>query len=171
VSARAAATLAAIAVGGLASAAPASPRTEAPACGARVHQEPNTQLGALSGSRWVAGSPRTSRLVGILFAGEVVNGRLAVYAGGVNPGTRANEKILWIVPRRKRAGPSLAISGRKEGSTAITYRRRFAVTGSAQVPGYNYPSILDLPVPGCWKLTLRTGKVAATVGVLAQPAH
>ena len=119
----------------------------------------------------MAGSPRTSGLIGVLFGGEVVNGRLAVYAGGVNPGTRGNEKILWIVSRRKHAGSRLAISGRKDGSTAVTYRRRFGVTGSAQVPGPNYPSILDLPVPGCWKLTLRTGKVSATVSVLAQPAH
>ena len=165
-------TLAAIAVGGLASAAPAaSSHVQASTCGARVHREPNRQLGTLSGSRWVAGSPRTSGLVGILFGGEVVNGRLAVYAGGVNPGTRANEKILWILPPRKRVGPRLAISGRKDGSTAVTYRRRLAATGSAQVPGYNYPSILDLPVPGCWKLTLRTAKISATVSVLAQAAH
>ena len=100
-----------------------------------------------------------------------MNGRLAVYAGGVNPGTRANEKILWIVSRRKRVGPRLVISGRKDGSTAVTYRRRLAEAGSAQVPGHNYPSILDLPVPGCWKLTLRTAKISATVSVLAQAAH
>jgi hypothetical protein len=119
----------------------------------------------------VAGSPRASGLIGVLFGGEVVNGRLAVYAGGVNPGTRAHEKILWILPGRKHVGPRLVISGRKDGSNAVTYRRRLAATGSAQVPGYNYPSILDLPVPGCWKLTLRTGKVTATVSVLAQAAH
>ena len=169
---RAAATLGAIVATALASAAPAtSSHTQASTCGARVHQEPNRQLGTLSGGRWVAGSPRMSGLVGALFGGEAVNGRLAVYAGGVNPGTRANEKILWIVSRRKRAGSRLAISGRKDGSTAVTYRRRLPEAGSAQVPGYNYPSILDLPVPGCWKLTLRTGKVVATVSVLAQAAH
>ena len=169
---RIAAALAAVVVCALASAAPAtSSHAQTSTCGARVHKEPNRQLGTLTGSRWVAGSPRTSGLVGVLFGGEVVNGRLAVYAGGVNPGTRANEKILWLLPKRKRVGPRLVISGRKDGSTAVTYRRRFAETGSAQVPGYNYPSILDLPVPGCWKLTLRTGKVSATVSVLAQPAH
>lgn len=170
-SVRAGATLAATFLS-LTLAAPAVSRsTEAAACGARVHRERNPILGTLNPSRWVAGSPRTSGLVGVLFGGEVVNGRLAVYAGGVNPGTRANEKILWILPKRKRVGPRLVISGRKDGSTAVTYRRRLAVTGSAQVPGYNYPSILDLPVPGCWKLTLRTAKISATVSVLAQAAH
>jgi hypothetical protein len=169
---RAAAALAAVVVSALASSSPAtSSHVQASACGARVHQEPNRQLGTLGKSRWVAGSPRTSGLIGILFGGEVVNGRFAVYAGGMNPGTRANEKILWVLPARKRVGPRLVISGRKDGSTAVTWRRRLAATGSAQVPGYNYPSILDLPVPGCWKLTLRTAKISATVSVLAQAAH
>jgi hypothetical protein len=172
VSARAAATLAAIVVCGLASSAPAaSSRAGSSACGGRVHREPNRQLGTLSGGRWVAGSPRTSGLVGYLFGGEVVNGRFAVYTGGLNPGTRASEKILWIVPRRKHVGALLAISGRKDGSTTVTYRRRLGEVSSAQTPGHLYPSILDLPVPGCWKLTLRTAKISATVGVLAQVAH
>jgi hypothetical protein len=172
VSARAAAILAAIAVGGLASAAPAvSESTEAAACGARVHEEANPALGTLSGGRWVAGSPRRSRLVGYLFGGEVVDGRFAVYTGGLNPGTRTSEKILWIVPKRKRVGPRLVISGRKDGSATVTYRRRLGEASSAQTPGHLYPSILDLPVPGCWKLTLRTGKVSATLSVLAQVAH
>ena len=136
-----------------------------------MHHEANPLLGTLSGGKWVAGSPRTSRLVGYLFGGEVVDGRFAVYTGGLNPGTRTNEKILWIVSKRKRVGPRLAISGRKDGSTTVTYRRRLAEAGSVDPPGYQYPSILDLPVPGCWKLTLRTGKVSATVSVLAQVAH
>src|SRR4051794_8152934 len=122
--ARAGATLAAVVVSALASAAPASSHKQASTCGARVHREPSSLLGTLSGGRWVAGSPRTSGLVGYLFGGEVVNGRLAVYTGGLNPGTRTNEKILWIVSRRKRVGPRLVISGRKGSSTTVTYRRR-----------------------------------------------
>jgi hypothetical protein len=167
---RAAATLAAIVVSALASAAPAtSSHAQASPCGARVHEEPNPILGTLSGGRWVAGSPRTSGLVGYLFGGEVLDGRFAVYAGGTNPGTRTNEKILWVVPRRKRVGPRLAISGRRDGSTTVTYRRRLAEAGGA--PHHIFPSILDLPVPGCWKLTLRTAKISATLTVLAQAAH
>ena len=168
---RATVTLAAVVVCGLAAAPAVSSHAQTSPCGARVRQGPNPLLGTLGKSRWVAGSPRTSGLIGVLFGGEVVNGRLAVYAGGVNPGTRANEKILWVLPPRKRVGPRLVVSGRKDGSTAVTYRRRLAATGSAQVPGYNYPSILDLPVPGCWKLTLRTAKISATVSVLAQVSH
>ena len=155
----------------LASSATSSRRTAASTCGARVHEEPNPILGTLSGGRWVAGSPRRSGLVGYLFGGEVVDGRFAVYAGGLNPGTRSSEKILWILPQRKRVGLRLAISGRKDGSTTVTYRRRLREASSAQTPGHLYPSILDLPVPGCWKLTLRTGKISATVSVLAQAAH
>jgi hypothetical protein len=109
--------------------------------------------------------------VGVLFGGEVVDGRFSVYAGGFNPGRRTDEKILWIVPLRKRVGPKLAISGRRDGSTTITYRRRLAEASSEQTPQHLFPSILDLPVPGCWKLTLRTAKLTATVSVLAQVAH
>ena len=169
----AAAGLAAVVAAAVASAAPGATSGKAGAvpCGARVHQEPNPLLGTLSGGRWVAGSPRTSGLVGYLFGGEVVNGRFAVYTGGLNPGTRTSEKILWIVPKRKRVGPRLVITGRKDGSTTVTYRRRLAEAGSVQPPGHQYPSTLDLPVPGCWKLTLRTAKISATVTVLAQVAH
>jgi hypothetical protein len=173
VNARGTAALAAIVASGLASAAPAtsSPKAEAATCGARVHQEQNPILGTLSGGQWVAGSPRKAGVIGYLFGGEVVDGRFAVYTGGLNPGTRTSEKILWIVPRRIRVGPRLAISGRHDGSTAVTYRRRLAEARSEQTPHHLFPSTLDLPVPGCWKLTLRTGKVSATVSVLAQVAH
>ena len=172
-SARGALAVAGVVACGLVLASPAaSSRTAAAStCGARVHQEPNPLLGTLSGGRWVAGSPRKSGLVGYLFGGEVVDGRFAVYTGGLNPGTRTSEKILWIVPRRKRVGPRLAISGRKDGSTTVTYRRRLAEASSEQTPHHLFPSTLDLPVPGCWKLTLRTAKISATVSVLAQVAH
>jgi hypothetical protein len=173
VSARGALAVVGVVACGLILAAPASSSRTAvsAACGARVHEEPNPSLGTLSGGRWVAGSPRKSGLVGYLFGGEVVDGRFAVYTGGVNPGTRSNEKIVWILPQRKRVGLRLVISGRKDGSTTVTYRRRLGEASSEQTPGHLYPSILDLPVPGCWKLTLRTGKVTATVRVLAQVAH
>jgi hypothetical protein len=170
--ARGPAVLAAVAFCAALAAPGASSRSaRAAACGARVHQEPNPVLGTLSGGPWIAGSPRTSGLVGYLFGGEVVDGRVAVYTGGLNPGTRTSEKILWIVPRRKRVGPRLAISGRKDGSTAVTYRRRLAEASTDQTPHHLFPSVLDLPVPGCWKLTLRTAKISATVSVLAQAAH
>ena len=119
----------------------------------------------------MAGRPRKAGLVGFLFGGEVVDGRFAVYTGGLDPGTRTSEKILWIVPRRKRVGLRLAISGRRDGSTTVTYRRRVAEASSTQTPQHLFPSTLDLPVPGCWKLTLRTARVSATVSVLAQVAH
>ena len=172
-SARAAAGLAVVVAAAVASAAPGatSGKAEAAPCGARVHQEPNPLLGTLSGGRWVAGSPRKSGLVGFLFGGEVVDGRFAVYTGGLDPGTRSSEKILWVVPLRKRVGPRLVISGRKDGSTTVTYRRRLSEASSEQTPQHLFPSILDLPVPGCWKLTLRTAKITATVSVLAQVAH
>jgi hypothetical protein len=144
-------------------------RHVATACpAARVHTEPNARLGTLSPGRWVAPIPARAGLIGYLFGGEVVGGRFAVYAGGRNPRTNSSEKVLWIVRRGARIGAELAVVGRRLGSTVVRYRRHFSQASSDQTPGYLFPSILDLPQPGCWSLTLRSGRVAAKVVVLAQ---
>jgi hypothetical protein len=145
-------------------------RASSGACpAARVHTEANARLGTLSGGRWVAPVPVRAGVIGYLFGGEVVDGRFAVYAGGVNPQTNTSEKILWTVRVGKPIGPALAVTGRMFGSSEIRYRRRLWQAVSAQTPGYLFPSTLDLPQPGCWSLTLRSGRVFARVVVLARP--
>ena len=134
----------------------------------RVHHEPIPFVRGLTGSSWIAGTPARMRLFGWLFGGEVVDGRFAVFAGGTNPTNRVDEKILWIVPLSKRVGPRLAISGRLNGSSRITYRRRYAEASSEQTPAHLFPSVLDLPRAGCWKLTLTSGPIKAMVTVFAQ---
>lgn len=61
-----------------------------------------------------------------------------------------NNKILWVAHVRTPYGPSLKISAqRMSGSKPLggpVYRT------VAEGPG---PSIVDLPRPGCWRLTLR----------------
>lgn len=142
--------------------------TTGPCPAARVHDEPIPMIKGLTGSRWVLGTPARMRLMGWLFGGEVVDGRFAVFAGGTNPTNQVDEKILWIVPLSKRVGPRLAISGRLNGSSRITYRRRYAEASSEQTPAHLFPSVLDLPRAGCWKLTLTSGPIKANVTVLAQ---
>jgi len=67
-------------------------------------------------------------------------------------------KILWIV--RKRHGGTLMLRAtRLDGDGAFT--QRFAHGGG------QFPSILNIPEAGCWRLTLRTGKVRATLVVQA----
>jgi hypothetical protein len=79
---------------------------------------------------------------------------LVLYTHG-GTGTPAM-KILWTMPRGAR---QLTIRGtRLDASGAFTQRFR----GGRQVP-----SIVDVPAPGCWRLSLRSGKVRASFVVTA----
>jgi hypothetical protein len=96
-----------------------------------------------------------------------VRGRFSVYAGGVDPKTGTSEKVLWIVPlrARSRAGSYLHLVGR---SGRKRFTKRLDQAWSDQTPGLLFPSILNVPSPGCWTLTLRTGQITARATVLVQ---
>jgi hypothetical protein len=70
--------------------------------------------------------------------------------GGSPPAPGESNKILWVA-RRPLDGPSdLRIAAqRMDGSDGIGSRVSHVVEGG---PG---PSTVDLPEPGCWRLTLR----------------
>jgi hypothetical protein len=65
-----------------------------------------------------------------------------------------NPKVLWIT-RAKGYGRTLTISGRRldaPGSFSDTY------------PGFgDYPSYVNVPAPGCWRVTVTTGRVSGRV--------
>jgi len=88
-----------------------------------------------------------------------VNGSdgLVIYSRGTS-GTPAM-KILWTLS--KRAGAILRITGRRlDGDGSFVERWRRA--------GRNeFPSIVNVPSTGCWRLTLRSGEVDARVVLLA----
>jgi hypothetical protein len=176
-----AAFVAALAAGAaLAGAVSAAPRADVqqPTCPAvLVRHEPNPALGTLSGGRWVAMSPRSLGIIGYLFGGEEVDGRFAVYAGGRHPVTGANEKVLWIVPRRLRGFP-VKLVGRRLRVDARTgavrtargaFSRTLNESASPQTPGRLFPSTIVARTPGCWRLTLQVGRVSARAIVLVQP--
>ena len=146
----------------------------------RVHHEPNPVLGSLSGGRWIEGRPLTARLLGYLWGGEEVRGRFALYAGGRNPVSGTSEKILWIAPQHAPVGASLRLIGqrlhfnftlRRYEPTGRSFTQRFGAASSDQTQGQLFPSIVDAPRAGCWRLTLRTGRVYAVVVALVQPAQ
>jgi hypothetical protein len=61
-----------------------------------------------------------------------------------------DNKILWVV-RLPREGSELTISGHPVGASAPTV----TLTESANAgPGEIYPSIVDVPKPGCWQFAL-----------------
>jgi hypothetical protein len=85
---------------------------------------------------------------------------LVAYAGV--PG-----KVLWVPRNRRRAGATLVITARRlDGDGALTRRVR-------AVAGRQFPSQLTLPAAGCWRVTLRSGRLGSSVvvQVVAGPAE
>ena len=64
--------------------------------------------------------------------------------------TSPSNKILWVV-RLPRNGSSLSLTGSLSGSDKPAFSRSFAANSG---PGEIYPSIVDVPEPGCWRIDL-----------------
>lgn len=92
-----------------------------------------------------------------------------IYTGGVAP-QGYNVKVMWVFlgrSTRTRAGSELQVQGRRMDGPA-SFHDRFAgigYEGSRGAP--SYASIIDVPKPGCWRLTLTTGKVKASIDLYA----
>jgi hypothetical protein len=99
-------------------------------------------------------------VVGVLFVHPLRAG---------TPENPAN-KILWIV-RQPRQGQPLHISARPVGFSARRVTTSWPANSS---PGEIYPSIDNVPRPGCWRFTLRwaghTDMVALHYGRRLQPS-
>jgi hypothetical protein len=69
--------------------------------------------------------------------------------------------VLWVPQNRRRAGATLVVTARQlDGDGAFTRRLR-------AVPGRQFASRLALPTVGCWRVTLRSGRLGASVVVHA----
>jgi hypothetical protein len=124
----------------------------------------------LSGLPWVRGEPPDVGLVALLWywPENWTNQQLRearIFTGGVAP-AGYNVKILWafLAPSAKgRGGSELVVEGDPlEGGRA--FKQEFAAIGYAGARGApSYASIIDVPRPGCWRLTLKTGDLRASV--------
>jgi hypothetical protein len=76
-----------------------------------------------------------------------------------------SNKVLWIV-RFPRNGHPLEITARLAGAPAGVVRIRPPADSS---PGEIYPSAVDLPRPGCWRLQLAWGSHRASIDVQVHP--
>jgi hypothetical protein len=99
-------------------------------------------------STWIAASPRSSRLYATYSVTVPGVEGAAIYAGGRWPGG-ASTKVLWLVAAP--SGPLRVIGQRLDGVASYELSVRAAAS-----PSYAYPSIPEVPEPGCWLLTLRT---------------
>jgi hypothetical protein len=74
-------------------------------------------------------------------------------------------KVLWVV-RFPRNGNSLEITARLAGDSTKVVRTSFPADSE---PGEIYPSEVDLPRAGCWRLQLEWGSHRATIDVQVHP--
>jgi hypothetical protein len=121
---------------------------------------------------WIGGEPRSAGLVGFLvYWPERWHdvGSARVVTGGVMP-EGWTTKTMWAFVNRddKHSGDSeLVIEGRNLDRPG-TWRESFAaISYEGQNGAPSYASIIDLPDPGCWRLTLSTGDLRATVDISA----
>jgi hypothetical protein len=115
------------------------------------------------GTVWIRSASITANL--FYYTGTtLMDGRVnqsdgaVIYTGGRTPG--GTTKILWTVSARG-ARASLQLRARRlDGPGDFT--RRFFNAGPGQ-----FPSIVDVPQAGCWRLEIRTGNVRAVFVVKA----
>jgi hypothetical protein len=92
-----------------------------------------------------------------------------IWAGGRAP-EGYNTKMLWVFlgdDAVDGAGDELRVSGRRldgPGRFADSFAG-IGYEGSDGAP--SYASIIDIPRPGCWRLTLTSGTLRATVDMRA----
>ncbi|MFI5273876.1 MAG: hypothetical protein ACHQ4H_12660 [Ktedonobacterales bacterium] len=67
--------------------------------------------------------------------------------------------MIWIV-RSTGAGSQIEVDGTEMFPAAGTFHQAFAE--SAWQMG-NYPSVVNVPSPGCWQLTATTGTVSGVM--------
>jgi hypothetical protein len=119
---------------------------------------------------WVGGTPGRYRLRGLLWYWpqswrEQQVQRARIYVGGEAP-QGWSTKILWAFlgePAKRRAEGDLVVRGRRlDGHGSFT--QRFGAIGyDGQNGAPSFASIVDVPKPGCWRLTLTTGRVRVSV--------
>ena len=134
------------------------PRT-APTCDATVvHPSGHPRFGDV---RWLPATPSSSGIAAVLFVTTVPGTTNAiVYAGGRAPQGAAT-KFLWWSPR---AGASLRLVGQRlDGSGAFTQTEQVAIGVTPPVTGPSFPSIVNVPAPGCWAVVAETGGRAGLV--------
>jgi hypothetical protein len=115
---------------------------------------PHPKFGAIT---WMPATPRRSGVAAILFVSTVPGTEDAViYSGGRAP-EGWNTKFLWWAPR---PGGSVKLAGRRIDGVG----RFDQVFGPATADeGTVFPSIVDVPQPGCWAVTVQTGRSAGVV--------
>ena len=130
-----------------------------------VHYSPDTT--AASGLRvlpWLATAPAGRFHAYLFFYGATPWPKLRLPGARIFTTAKArsvNPKVLWI-PQRAGAGPTILISGKrldKPGHFASRYPRASS--------GNEFPSYVEVPKAGCWRVTVTSGKLVGVVTFVA----
>jgi hypothetical protein len=150
-----------------------APVATAPCRPAKVHQAPYPGHGrGLDELPWIAGTPRELGLVGLVWFFSPEQGtvrRARIWTHGTAP-QGYNTKMLWVFlgrGARDRAGNELRVTGRRMDGPGRFSDSFVAVGYEGADDNPSYASIIDIPKPGCWRLTLTTGSLRATVDMRA----
>jgi hypothetical protein len=141
---RSALAVLALAVGAtIVAAAPGTPFSEVAATPCDTH----VQLGALP--NWARGGFSDPRIPHVFGRSQRIVAALFAYPLLSPPDARRRNKILWVARQTPDASPLRIRAQRMNGSITVGAPVQRKVSGG---PG---PSIVNLPLPGCWRLTLR----------------
>jgi hypothetical protein len=107
--------------------------------------------------------------VGYLATGyDDVNGRFSLRVGGMRT-KDLSSKIPWWLPISYKNVGKLTVTGFRIGKPGH-FRQEFPEAAYSDTPDRHvYPSIIDPPKTGCWRLTFTAGAVKASVLMLARP--
>jgi hypothetical protein len=158
------------ALSGSAGSAPSASRSTCLASTVHYTHYPGTSSG-LGNLPWVAASPASQGLVGLLSywredwrAAHLTKAQM--YAGGQAPNGGLNMKILWafLAPKAKRATDAqmLTVKARRLDGAGKTWQRFNAISYSGQNRAPSYASVINLPVPGCWRIEATAGSLHGT---------
>jgi len=100
---------------------------------------------------------------------DVVDGRFSLRVGGMRTETMSS-KIPWFVSSSYRVEHQLRIAGRGYYATARRFTQMQQRAGGGPGRGGVFPSIIDPPTAGCWRLTFRSGDAFGQVTVFVRPA-
>jgi hypothetical protein len=116
---------------------------------------------------WVQALPTSSGIMGHLFYAQThtTGGTYRfLHTGGSYPGEGVNTKILWTVDHPGILA-ALQIDGTNLSDRGKTFRQTINPTASpVVVPSPDqYPSIVDVPGAGCWRLQITSGQASGTI--------
>ena len=97
---------------------------------------------------------------------DVVNGRFRLQVGRYRDrATGLTQKVLWVIKSKYSVGGELVLRGRRLSRDKRKFTQRFEMAGQDDPSVNVFPSIVAPPAEGCWKFTLRSGRVVGRLRV------